>query len=35
MEKYENEVQVAKACVWAFCVTWFAVHIPIWVIALA
>lgn len=32
MDKYQNELHVMYAFVWALGVTWFALHIPILII---
>lgn len=35
MEKYENHMHIGMAILGAVGVTWFALHIPIWIIVFA
>jgi hypothetical protein len=35
IDKYQDEIILTRAIVRATFITWFAIHIPIWIIALA
>jgi hypothetical protein len=35
IDKYQDEIILTRAIVRAVFVTWFAIHIPIWIITLA